>query len=256
MTARPDAAEYFGGRTSRYDSGYDALSADGHALRARLEAAVRLLGHGPGDALDAGMGPGRLCEELEARGWTVSGVDASEEMVAAARRRVPRAAGRLVRGEIEALPFVDASFDRVAATGVLEYADVPRALAEIARVLRDGGLAVVSYPNPHALYGIWKSRVWYAAVRAAKRLLHGNEPWLPRGGTMVRPGRFAELLRDAGLEVVATHHTSYLVLPTPLDSLLPRTTARLGRRLEGSGPGAARVLATQVVYAARKPTFT
>lgn len=256
MTGRPDAATYFGGRTSAYDSGYDALNADGHALRARLDAAVRLLGDGPGDVLDVGMGPGRLCAALDQRGWTVSGVDASEEMVTAARLRVPAAAARLVRGEIEALPFADESFDRVAATGVLEYADLPRALAEVARVLRGGGLAVVSYPNPRALYGIWKTRVWYAAVRVAKRLLRGSEQWLPRGGTTVPPGRFSALLVDAGLEIVAVEHTSYLALPSPLDALLPRATERLGRRLEGSGPRTARLLATQVVYAARKRPAT
>ena len=36
MTARPDAATYFGGRTALYDSRYEAQNADGHALRARL----------------------------------------------------------------------------------------------------------------------------------------------------------------------------------------------------------------------------
>ena len=134
MTARPGAATYFGGRTTLYDSHYDAANADGHSLRARLAVALRLLGGGPGTALDAGMGPGRLCAELATLGWTVSGIDASAEMVDAARLRLPDAADRLLRAEIEQLPFEDESFDRVAATGVLEYADVPRALAELARV--------------------------------------------------------------------------------------------------------------------------
>ena len=92
MTARPDAATYFGDRTALYDGRYEADSADGHALRARMAVVLRLLGDGPGELLDAGMGPGRLCAELEQRGWTVTGVDASEEMVAAARARLPAGA--------------------------------------------------------------------------------------------------------------------------------------------------------------------
>ena len=66
------------------------------------------------------------------------GVDASAEMVALARERLPDARDRLAQGSVEELPFEDASFDAVAATGVLEYADVPRALGELARVLRPG----------------------------------------------------------------------------------------------------------------------
>ena len=252
MTARPGAATYFGGRTTLYDSRYDAANADGHSLRARLAVALRLLGGGPGTALDAGMGPGRLCAELAMLRWTVSGIDASAEMVEAARLRLPDAADRLLRAEIEQLPFEDESFDRVAATGVLEYADVPRALAELARVLRTNGVAVVSYPNPRALYGIWKSRVWYGLIRLLKRMLRRPQHWLPRGGSPITPERFVLALEEAGLQVEAVEHTSYLALPTPLDALLPRLTARLGRRLEGSGPRAARFLATQVVYAARK----
>jgi len=197
------------------------------------------------------MGPGRLCAELAARDWTVSGIDASAEMVAAARRRVPGAADRLVQAAIEELPFEDESFDRVAATGVLEYADVPRALSELARVLRPDGVVVVSYPNPRALYGIWKSRVWYGGMRILKRLRPRPQQSMPRGASTIPPERFVGLLADAGLDVSASEPTSYLALPTPLELLLPRLSSRLGRRLEGGGR-TARLFATQIVYAARK----
>jgi SAM-dependent methyltransferase len=173
-------------------------------------------------------------------------------MVELARRRLPEASERLITARIEELPFPDASFDLVSATGVLEYAEVPRALAELARVLRPGGRAVVSYPNPDAVYGIWKSRVWYRAVRTAKRLLRRPFPDLPRGGPRIRPAAFDEHLRDAGLEPVSSNHTSVLVLPTPLDLVLPRAAARLGRRFEGRAEGSTSRLATQVVYLARK----
>ena len=75
-----------------------------------------------GRVLDVGMGTGRLCAELDRRGWEVSGVDLSPAMVVSARRRLPQLAERLVEGPIEHLPFDDESFDAVAATGVLEYA--------------------------------------------------------------------------------------------------------------------------------------
>lgn len=253
MTPSRDAAAYFGDRADHYDSRYERLDADGHALRARMAAVVRLVADGPGDALDAGMGPGRLCSELDRRGWTVSGVDASEAMVEVARARLPAAAARLHCAEIEALPFPDASFDVVTATGVLEYSDVPRALRELVRVLRPGGRAVVSYPNPSALYGIWKTRLWYPAVRARKRLARHEDRDMPRGAGRLSPTRFAALLEEAGLEPTTIVHTSYLAVVTPLDRLLPGATARLGQRLERRAP-LPRLLATQIVYEARSAT--
>jgi ubiquinone/menaquinone biosynthesis C-methylase UbiE len=252
MKTSPDAATYFGGRATSYDALYDAEDADGYALHARMAVTLRLVGDGPGAILDAGMGPGRLCEQLAGRGWTVSGIDASEEMVVAARERLPAASGRLLSGEIEALPFPDGAFDAAVATGVLEYASAPAALRELARVVGDDGLVVVSYPNPHAIYGIWKTRVWYRLVRAERRLLGKPHAWLPRGGSPVAPGRFAELMATAGLSVERLEHTSYLLLPAPLDEAAPRLAAQLGRQLERRGVRLASVLATQVVYAARK----
>jgi len=246
----PAAPAYFGDRAALYDASYDRRDADGYALRSRLAAVLRLAGDGPGEALDVGMGPGRLCGELDARGWTVSGVDAAPEMVEAARRRLPGAAQRLSCARTEELPFPPASFDLVTATGILEYAVLERALAEIVRVLRPGGRAVVSYPNPRALYGIWKTRAWYPSVRAGKRVARRRHPELPRGGDEIPPERFLTVLRSCGLEPVVTVHTSFLTLPTPLERLLPRTTVRIGERCERIGSGG-RLLATQIVYETR-----
>ena len=49
------------------------------------------------------------------------------------------------------LPFPDDHFDTVLAMGVLEYLDEPwKALAEMARVVKPGGVILVSYPNAHS----------------------------------------------------------------------------------------------------------
>jgi|SRR5579864_6196762 len=123
-----DVGTFFDGRAEMYDRGYDTLGWGGYVLRTRMQATLELVGRGPGEALDAGMGPGRLCEQLALRDWTVSGVDISDGMVIQARRRLPEAAERLRQGTIDQLPFADGSFDRAVATGVLEYAEsVPAA---------------------------------------------------------------------------------------------------------------------------------
>jgi ubiquinone/menaquinone biosynthesis C-methylase UbiE len=247
-----DAATSFDERAEAYDRAYEARGSDGHALRARLAVLLDMVGEGPGDALDAGMGPGRLVGELANRGWRVSGVDAAPQMVVTARRRTPEAEARLVVGTIEAIPFPDEAFDLVVATGVLEYAELDRALRELTRVLRPGGRAVVSYPNPRAVYGIWKTRVYYPSVRVAKRIAGHPPHSLPRGGEPVSPERFRQRLADSGLEPGLAVPTSFLLVPSPFELLLPGTAERLGRRFEGSTGRVASLWSTQVVYVGRK----
>jgi SAM-dependent methyltransferase len=246
----PEAGAFFDERAESYDRAYDEPA--GYALRSRMAGALALLGAGPGEVLDAGMGAGRLLAELAACGWTVSGIDASAEMVAVARSRLPEAAARLVQGKIESLPYADASFDAVVATGVLEYSELEGALRELARILRPGGLAVVSNPNPDNLYGMWKLRIWYRFVRAAKRIAGRPVVTFPDGSGAVRPARFRERLAVAGLQPEQVKYTSFLVVPSPLDEMFPRTTERLGQLLEGSESRLSRRVAGQVVYAARK----
>jgi ubiquinone/menaquinone biosynthesis C-methylase UbiE len=168
---REDIERLFHAEAERYDAAYEADSRAGRLLRARLAAVVARLGTGNGSAvLDVGMGGGRLCAELANRGWTVSGVDATEKMVELARKRVAPAFERLVRGHAEALPFPDSSFDALVSTGTLEYADdLEVVLGELSRVLRPGGVAVVSFPRYDTLPAVFRRLVLDSALRALKR---------------------------------------------------------------------------------------
>jgi 2-polyprenyl-3-methyl-5-hydroxy-6-metoxy-1,4-benzoquinol methylase len=110
-----------------------------------------------GSWLDAGCGTGTLSRLLAERGCRVLGVDAAIEMV--------EAAGRLSQGEdrsvqlkfeqvetIARLPLANNSIDGVLCSSVLEYvSDVDACLKEFARVLRPGGLLLVSVPNRHSI---------------------------------------------------------------------------------------------------------
>jgi SAM-dependent methyltransferase len=184
-TARWDA------QAEQYERSYDDPRA-GRLVRARLETALELLGDGPGQVLDAGMGGGRLLEALAARGWTVTGADVSAAMIELARRRVPEAT--LVVAPVERLPFEDGSVDAVAALGVLEFAqDVDQALRELARVLRADGLAVVSWPNFGGLYTAWRGGVVYRIARALGR------PAPPPARHVLKADEFGSRLQAAGL---------------------------------------------------------
>jgi len=193
----------FDARAARYDAAYDARGAPGQALRDRLETVLELAGDGPGDALDAGMGPGRLLAELDRRGWRASGVEPSSEMLALAQERLPAALDRLLLGTIEVLPFPDETFDLAVATGVLEYADLEPALCELARVLRPGGRAIVSLPNWWSASGLLRRKAVYPLARRAGRAT----PPAPR--RLVRAAEFEHLLAEAGLRPTASRLTSF-----------------------------------------------
>ena len=117
--------------------------------------------------LDAGCGEGVLVEEFSPR-LAIEGLD---QHYASARVR---------SGSVTALPYPDASFDRALCLDVLEhltFEEQPRALAELARVLRPGGELLVSVPNLAHL----QSRVHFLLqgrlIRTASELKHpGDRP--------------------------------------------------------------------------------
>ncbi|HZP97609.1 MAG TPA: ubiquinone/menaquinone biosynthesis methyltransferase [Candidatus Limnocylindria bacterium] len=114
--------------------------------------AVELARLGPAEvALDVGVGTGDLAFDLLAASDAtarVVGIDLSEGMLAAVRARAagsaagPRFEARA--GDAQALPFPDASFDRVTAGfAVRNFGDLDAGLREMRRVLRPAGRAVI-----------------------------------------------------------------------------------------------------------------
>jgi SAM-dependent methyltransferase len=133
-------------RTARYDAAVDWYESFRPALGEHEERVLRrLLGQGPGRCLDAGCGTGVALPVLGALGWTVVGVDESEQALARARGR----GGDVVAGDLQALPFADATFD--SAVSIWTHTDVDdfaAAVREVARVLRRDALFVYLGAHP------------------------------------------------------------------------------------------------------------
>ncbi len=136
---------------------------------------VSRLPDGGGDVLDVATGTGLVAAELLRRGFRVTGVDQSPEMLAGARRRFGDRI-QLVEASAESLPFADAAFDHLTVTYLLRYVDDPGAtLRELARLVRPGGVvASLEFGVPGGV----ARPAWELYVRAG----------LPLAGRVLRNG--------------------------------------------------------------------
>jgi len=112
------------------------------------------------DVLDAACGTGRYALKLTEAGARMAAVDASEEMLAHARRKAAeRQLGLGLRhGDLRQLPFQDESFDLVVcALALCHVPELTAAVQEFARVLRPGGRVVISDFHPYCLLIGWRT---------------------------------------------------------------------------------------------------
>jgi len=95
--------------------------------------------------LDVGCGTGQTAAYIAERyGAEVTAIDLHPTMIAKAKRRFAAMAVPvcLHRASVEALPFPDETFDLALSESVLAFVSLPRALAEIHRVLKTGGIFI------------------------------------------------------------------------------------------------------------------
>jgi demethylmenaquinone methyltransferase / 2-methoxy-6-polyprenyl-1,4-benzoquinol methylase len=168
-----DARELFAPLGPSYDRVGATLSL-GQDPRWRRFLVSRLPRDG-GHVLDVATGTGLVAAELLRRGFNVTGVDQSPEMLAGARRRFGDGV-ELVESSAESLPFADQAFDHLTVTYLLRYVDDPgTTLAELARVVRPGGIAAsLEFGVPGGL----ARPAWELYVRAG----------LPLAGRVLRNG--------------------------------------------------------------------
>ena len=138
--------------------------------------------------VDAGCGACAHSIRLAKRGFVVHAVDCSEGVLAVARANVS-ASGlssriKILPGNLLALPFEDRSVDYVLCWGVLMHVpEVGKAVSELSRVLRHGGMCVVSESNMRSLQAVVLSHARRLLGREkadVRRRAAGIEYWVRR----------------------------------------------------------------------------
>jgi 2-polyprenyl-6-hydroxyphenyl methylase/3-demethylubiquinone-9 3-methyltransferase len=183
---------------------------------ARAGYVDRVLCQGPGAAgrrgvrvLDVGCGGGILTEELARLGYCVTGIDLAAGAIAAARRHAARS-GLTVDyrvGSAYDLDVPDESIDAAVASDVLEHLhDLPRAVAEIARVLRPGGIFAFDTINRTA-------RSYVVMILLGERLIRLVRPGTHNWRMFIRPAELTAVAAGHGLQM---RDTTGLVMARPL----------------------------------------
>lgn len=147
------------------------------------------------DVLDLGCAGGFMAEALARRGATVTGIDPAAQAIDAARAHADHT-GVEIRYDVgvgEDLPYDDAAFDSVVCVDVLEHVDdLSQVLAEVARVLKPGGIFLFDTINRNPL-----SR--FVTITVAEDILR----LLPKGthdpALFIRPAELSSAIEKAGL---------------------------------------------------------
>jgi SAM-dependent methyltransferase len=163
------------------------LAEENYWFRRHEVVYARLLDRCAGrDVLEAGCGEGYGADLIAGVARRVIGLDYDETTVAHVRARYPRVDMR--HGNLAALPLAPASVDVVVNFQVIEHLwDQPQFVAECRRVLRPGGLLLMSTPN----------RITFSPGR--------DTPLNPFHTRELNAAELRDLLTGEGFEVEAVH---------------------------------------------------
>src|SRR6202012_446957 len=177
-------------RFSSYAGDYDRVRPPAPALLAEVTAP---------DVIDLGTGSGLSLLLWAGRARSVTGVEPSGPMREIARRRAGTLAGRdaftVVEGRAEETGLPGGSADIVTASQAMHWFDPARALPEIARLLRPGGV-VAAYDCDWPPCVDWEADAAYLAYEERMRAM---EDRLPQPPQRAAKEEHAERMRASGL---------------------------------------------------------
>jgi len=190
--------------------------------------------HADEQVLEIGGGMGTDLAQFAQHGAIVTDVDLSAGHLEIAQEnfRLRALTGRFVHDDAESLPFDDDTFDLVYSNGVIHHTpNTKRAVAEILRVLKPGGRAIVMVYAENSLQ-YWRNLVWYYGLRsgdlARRSMADVMSRSVERTGNEARPlvkvytkRRLRALFRDFTDIHIVQRQISPELVPRSLRPFLP-----------------------------------
>lgn len=187
------------------------------AYRRRARLILKNLALVPGEkVLEVGCGRGFYLMAMEkicpqANIW---GIDLNKKYLAIAKRITSKV--RIITSDATQLPFKDGTFDKVMASEILEHIeDDTKAVTEIYRVLKPGGVAMISVPNKDYPLA-WDPLNWLLE-RTIKRHMSSHIWWLAGLWAdhvrLYSKEEIRERLADGGFEIKKIWATTHYCLP-------------------------------------------
>lgn len=144
----------------------------------------------------------------------LTGLEVDESRLRRALRQLRAFRIRLLRGNVYALPFRDAEFDKILMAEVLEHLDDEMiALAELKRVLRPGGTLVITVPHSNYPF-LWdpinKTRQWLQLSPIRRGPLAGI--WANHV-RLYQPDQFCAVVESAGFHVTTLRQETHYCCP-------------------------------------------
>lgn len=220
---------------------------------AAIDWALEPVAGGPLRLLDLAAGTGKLTEGLLTRG-AVTAVEPDPAMLAELRARFPTV--EALEGNAEAIPLPDASVDAVLVGQAWHWFDADRAFAELARVLRPGGVLAALWNDDAGedwIRGMYEVAKWDSAGAWPP----DGEPSLPAHPAFA-PGGFAQIanpIRTTVDGLIASLRTRSFALtrePAEREAIFDRIRAYLAARPETASGEFTLPLVTDVVRVVRR----
>jgi ubiquinone/menaquinone biosynthesis C-methylase UbiE len=237
--AKPDQTEsvrrYFSGVAEQHSRGYNNSTRAGFLYSRRRDLVAAILEEVDGDRLlDVGCASAPLAPLCRATGFQYTGLDIDPEMISVAKEAAPARDTSSYRvGSVEQLDLPSESFDVVLALGVLEYVEegeLDKAVAELTRVLDDGGTLVLALLNSWS--PIWIARRASSRIRGLMAKLRGKPAIIRAPETLFSRRRIRSLLADAGLAEVTASRYCFALVPSRIYARRPAFWAAVAQRLE------------------------
>jgi ubiquinone/menaquinone biosynthesis C-methylase UbiE len=216
-------------------SATDTITSETWSFLIRARRVAELLqasGNTLSTVVDIGCGTAPIARSVTAMGSQYVGMDFSAEMIKAAGQSIPDLVqdgrARLLVGDVTRTGLPDRCCDAVVAMGVIEYlsaAAVDTAAKEMWRILRPGGVVILTIPKRHhwetILLGLLRPlrQLFRRPVSGGKRKLNVQEKF---ERLYLTPGELDAACRRAGLPRVDQRHYNLQPLCRPVTSVAPR----------------------------------